>query len=104
MFIKVFVPNCNGKIELTVKELEELLKDAANKAVTEKCANCTKGYWYSNNNNWISTTPGLTISDPSKDNIVYCSTTTTTDKINNNAKLTVSEALDGALFSRTKGE
>ena len=102
MFIKVFVPNCNGKIELTVKELEELLKDAANKAVTEKCANCTKGYWYNNNNSWLSTTPGLTISDPSKDYITYCGTTT--DKINNNATLTISEALDGALFSQTKGE
>lgn len=35
MFIKVFVPNANGKIELTVQELETLLKQAADKAVAE---------------------------------------------------------------------
>ena len=35
MFIKVFVPNANGKIELTVQELESLLKQAADKAVAE---------------------------------------------------------------------
>jgi hypothetical protein len=35
MFIKAFVPNANGKIELTVQELESLLKQAADKAVAE---------------------------------------------------------------------
>ena len=35
MFIKVFVPNANGKIELTVQELETLLKQATDKAVAE---------------------------------------------------------------------
>lgn len=35
MFIKVFVQNANGKIELTVQELESLLKQAADKAVAE---------------------------------------------------------------------
>lgn len=39
MFIKVFVPNANGKIELTVQELESLLKQAADKAVAEDRAN-----------------------------------------------------------------
>ena len=60
MFIKVFVPNANGKIELSVQELEALLKDAADKAVKEKCANCNRGYYGSitylnsndNNQNW----------------------------------------------------
>jgi hypothetical protein len=55
MFIKVFVPNANGKIELSVQELEALLKDAADKAVREKCANCNRGYYggitYLNTNN-----------------------------------------------------
>ena len=46
MFIKVFVPNANGKIELTVQELEALLKDAANKAVSEQCAKCYKSNWW----------------------------------------------------------
>ena len=45
MFIKVFVPNSRGKIELTVEELEELLSDACEKAVKEKCATCNRG-WY----------------------------------------------------------
>ena len=35
MFIKIFVPNANGKIELTVQELESLLKQAVDKAVAE---------------------------------------------------------------------
>lgn len=39
MFIKVFVPNANGKIELTVQELESLLKQAADNAVVEDRAN-----------------------------------------------------------------
>ena len=46
MFIKVFVPNANGKIELTVQELEALLKDAADKAVSEQCAKCHKSNWW----------------------------------------------------------
>ena len=46
MFIKVFVPNSRGKIELTVEELEELLSDACEKAVKEKCATCHRGYYY----------------------------------------------------------
>ena len=45
MFIKVFVPNSRGKIELTVEELEELLSDACEKAVREKCATCNRSYW-----------------------------------------------------------
>ena len=55
MFIKVFVPNSRGKIELTVEELEELLSDACEKAVREKCATCNRGYYggitYLNANN-----------------------------------------------------
>ena len=55
MFIKVFVPNSRGKIELTVEELEELLSDACEKAIREKCAGCTRGYYggitYLNTNN-----------------------------------------------------
>lgn len=55
MFIKVFVPNSRGKIELTVEELEELLSDACEKAVREKCATCNRGHYggvtYLNTNN-----------------------------------------------------
>lgn len=61
MFIKVFVPNSRGKIELTVEELEELLSDACEKAIREKCATCTRGYYYGgvtylNSNNRVDTT------------------------------------------------
>ena len=53
MFIKVFVPNSRGKIEFTIEELEELLSDACEKAVREKCATCSRGYL-------IGTTPNIT--------------------------------------------
>ena len=59
MFIKVFVPNSRGKIELTVEELEELLSDACEKAVKEKCATCNRVYYggitYFNNDNGSGT-------------------------------------------------
>ena len=75
MFIKVFVPNANGKIELSVQELETLLKDAAAKAVSEKCAGCNRGYWYSYDSNQIHSYPNLTISGTTesnvKDNVAY---------------------------------
>ena len=70
MFIKVFVPNANGKIELSVQELEALLREAADKAVREKCANCNRSYYggitYLNSNNsnqgldWAKVTCGST--------------------------------------------
>ena len=61
MFIKVFVPNANGKIELTVQELEALLKDAANKAVSEQCAKCYKNNW------WCSTGSTTYAGNPAKE-------------------------------------
>jgi hypothetical protein len=44
MFIKVFVPNANGKIELSVKELETLIQEAVDKAITEDRANRPYNY------------------------------------------------------------
>ena len=44
MFIKILTPNHNGKIELTVRDLEALIQEAVDKAVREKCAGCTKCY------------------------------------------------------------
>ena len=75
MFIKVFVPNANGKIELTVQELESLLKDAASKAVHEKCANCNRGYSYGGIN-YLSTTATNT-----QDNAIACHSSYTADEI-----------------------
>ena len=49
MFIKVFVPNHNGKIELSVQELEALIKEAVDKAVAEDRANRPyQSFWYGN--------------------------------------------------------
>ena len=44
MFIKVFVPNANGKIELSVKELETLIQEAVDKAIAEDRANRPYNY------------------------------------------------------------
>ena len=49
MFIKVFVPNHNGKIELSVQELETLIKEAVDKAIVEDRANRPyQSFWYGN--------------------------------------------------------
>lgn len=45
MFIKILTPNHNGKIELTVRDLEALIQEAVDKAVREKCAGCSRGYY-----------------------------------------------------------
>lgn len=44
MFIKILTPNHNGKIELTVRDLEALIQEAVDKAIREKCANCNRIY------------------------------------------------------------
>ena len=44
MFIKVFVPNANGKIELSVKELETLIQEAVDKAIAEDRVNRPYNY------------------------------------------------------------
>ena len=91
MFIKVFVPNVNGKIELTVQELEALLKDAAAKAVSEKCANCTRSNFWYNSSDWnsIQTYPNITVSgiksttSNPEDNIAYLNGGLSIKEINN---------------------
>jgi hypothetical protein len=63
MFIKILTPNHNGKIELTVKDLEALIQEAVDKAIREKCAGCSRGYYggitylNSNANTGIDSTP-----------------------------------------------
>jgi hypothetical protein len=59
MFIKIFTSNHNGKIELTVKDLEALIQEAVDKAVAEDRANRPYQFWYGNSGeiNKISTTP-----------------------------------------------
>lgn len=96
MFIKVFVPNANGKIELSVQELEALLKDAAAKAVSEKCANCNR-CWYDSVTTTPYNTPYITCSTPATEskvegNIAYLNGGLTVEALNgsdraNNAKM-----------------
>ena len=62
MFIKILTPNHNGKIELTVADLEALIKEAVDKAIVEDRAN--RPYtWYSGTTllNGTSTTPYMEI-------------------------------------------
>lgn len=44
MFIKILTPNHNGKIELTVRDLEALIQEAVDKAVREDRANRPYNY------------------------------------------------------------
>ena len=60
MFIKIFTPNENGKIELTVKELEALIQEAVDKAGIDKCSKCTRG-WSWNDYNRVTTQPSITL-------------------------------------------
>lgn len=59
MFIKILTPNHNGKIELTVKDLEALIQEAVDKAIIEDRANRPIQFWYGNSGeiNKIGTTP-----------------------------------------------
>lgn len=46
MFIKILTPNHNGKIELTVADLEALIQEAVDKAVREDRVNRPYNTWY----------------------------------------------------------
>jgi hypothetical protein len=60
MFIKIFTPNENGKIELTIEELEALIQEAVDKASIDKCSKCTRG-WSWNDYNRLTTQPNITL-------------------------------------------
>ena len=82
MFIKVFIPNANGKIELTVQELEALLKDAADKAVSEQCVKCNKINWWSNAKTVLLNNQQKEIDDPGyRPTITYSNPVTTTNSL-----------------------
>lgn len=63
MFIKVFTPNANGKIELTIKELEALIQEAVDKATAEKCSKCGRSWSWDdwNKYNRVTTQPNITL-------------------------------------------
>lgn len=60
MFIKIFTPNENGKIELTIEELETLLQEAVDKASVNKCNKCIRG-WSWTDYNRVITQPNITL-------------------------------------------
>lgn len=58
MFIKILTPNHNGKIELTVRDLEALIQEAVDKAIIEDRANRPIQFWHDNGDiNKIDTIP-----------------------------------------------
>jgi hypothetical protein len=81
MFIKILTPNHNGKIELTVADLEALIQEAVDKAVREDRANRPYNTWYGsttllNQNPPLEITPTKTI-EPTWDwNKVVCNDNT----------------------------
>lgn len=94
MFIKILTPNHNGKIELTVRDLEALIQEAVDKAIVEDRANRPIQFWYGNGDvNKIDTTPHLdwnkvTCKD---DNVTLLSSNS------NNSQLTGRVALTNAI-------
>ena len=67
MFIKILTPNHNGKIELTVRDLEALIQEAVDKATKEKCTGCSRGYYCGTTYPFTTTTPGLTLCNSTAD-------------------------------------
>ena len=67
MFIKILTPNHNGKIELTVKDLEALIQEAVDKAVSEQCAKCHKNNWWGSTGITYLNNPVKEITDPVQD-------------------------------------
>lgn len=67
MFIKILTPNHNGKIELTVKDLECLIQEAVDKATREKCAGCSRGYYGGLSYPVNTTTPSITLCNSTTD-------------------------------------
>lgn len=59
MFIKILTPNHNGKIELTVRDLEALIEEAVEKAIREKCSNCNRGYY--GGITYLNSTPSINL-------------------------------------------
>ena len=91
MFIKILTPNHNGKIELTVKDLEVLIEDAVEKAIREKCANCTRVWQNSPSVTYLSHTPINTHEpkwDPYKVTCLGDSITTNDTTISLDSKIT----------------
>ena len=115
MFIKILTPNHNGKIELTVRDLEALIQEAVDKAVSEKCANCNRGYWYNycGSNSTIHTHPNITISGTTEsnimDNVAYLNSDPLEGKIQTNPNTIVCTKIDKPGYitytaNATKGE
>lgn len=109
MFIKILTPNHNGKIELTVRDLEALIQEAVDKAVREKCANCNR-CWY----NSVATTPYnppyIACNTPSSENkvegnIAYLNGGLTVESLINNDRTNNAKMVNYTVATSTiKGE
>ena len=96
MFIKIFTPNENGKIELTVKELEALIQEAVDKASIDKCSKCTRG-WSWNDYNRITTTPSITLLSDDSDRPRRNGEITWACATNSNSTSTLRSPINGQL-------
>lgn len=85
MFIKILTPNHNGKIELTVRDLEALIQEAVDKAVREDRAN--RPYYYYGLNSINGTANGIQLKDGNTETKPWW-TTVTCEELNINSAST----------------
>ena len=91
MFIKILTPNHNGKIELTVRDLEALIQEAVDKAVREDRANRPYNYYGLSTANGI----GIQLTDKQTESTPWWTTVTCEDiNINSTPTSGVTTALE----------
>lgn len=93
MFIKILTPNHNGKIELTVRDLEALIQEAVDKAVREDRAN--RPYNYYGLSTLTGTASGIKLTDKQTENTPWWTTVTCEDlNINSTPTSGITTALE----------
>lgn len=106
MFIKILTPNRNGKIELTVRDLEALIQEAVDKAIHEKCAGCTRGWQNIPNITYLGNQP-LNTDEPKWDPYkVTCSSdcnAVPTDNTNSNFAVLVNTLCEEKFNNNKRG-
>jgi hypothetical protein len=80
MFIKILTPNHNGKIELTVRDLEALIQEAVDKALSEHCTKCYKSNWWGSTGITYAGNPVKELENPVWDPYRITCTDKTTDQ------------------------
>ena len=105
MFIKILTPNHNGKIELTVRDLEALIQEAVDKAITEDRANRPLQFWYGNGDiNKIDTIPTWDWTKVTCDNNATLLSSSSNSKNNNKVAggITLVNAISEMIGEQTK--